>query len=58
MNNTDKRKEAEDQKTSDEKLQGSKSDPQQTELEGLKQGGKEPIVREEDKARDEDGNID
>jgi hypothetical protein len=35
--------------------QGSKSDPQMTELEGLKEGGKEPHVHQEDKARDSDG---
>jgi hypothetical protein len=58
MNSMDKRNEDNDQRSADEKLQGSKSDPQKTELEGLKQGGKEPVVHEEDKARDEDGNID
>lgn len=29
--------------------EGSKSDPQMTELEGLKEGGKEPHVHKEDK---------
>lgn len=29
--------------------EGSKSDPQMTELEGLKEGGKEPHVHTEDK---------
>jgi hypothetical protein len=36
-------------------LHPSQSDPQLTELEGLKQGGVGPIVRPEDEARDEDG---
>lgn len=35
--------------------QGSRSDPQMTELEGLKEGGKEPHVHKEDKPRDGDG---
>jgi hypothetical protein len=33
----------------------SKSDPQLTELDGLKKGGVEPTVNPEDKARDGDG---
>lgn len=35
-----------------------KSDPQLTELDGLKKGGKGPIVNPADKARDKDGKID
>lgn len=42
----------------DEKLKGSKSDPQKTEMEGLKKGGVEPNVHPEDVARDEKGRID
>jgi len=57
MNNTDKEKSTASSNDQD-KLKGSKSDPQMTELEGLKEGGKEPIVHEEDKGKDEDGNID
>jgi hypothetical protein len=38
--------------------EGSKSDPQMTELEGLKEGGKEPHVHKEDKPRDGDGKPD
>lgn len=38
--------------------EGSKSDPQMTELEGLKKGGKEPHVHETDKPRDEGGEKD
>lgn len=34
--------------------EGSKSDPQMTELEGLKEGGKSPHVHQEDKPRDDD----
>ena len=37
---------------------GSKSDPQKTELEGLKEGGREPKVHQDDKARDDEGNPD
>lgn len=35
--------------------EGSKSDPQMTELEGLKEGGKEPHVHHDDKPRDGEG---
>lgn len=35
--------------------EGSKSDPQMTELEGLKEGGREPHVHKEDKPRDGEG---
>ena len=38
-----------------EKLKGSKSDPPKTEMEGLKQGGVEPDVHEDDKPKDEKG---
>jgi hypothetical protein len=38
-----------------EKLKGSKSDPQKTEMEGLKRGGVEPKVHEEDRPKDEKG---
>lgn len=38
--------------------EGSKSDPQMTELEGLKKGGKEPHVHEDDKPKDEEGKKD
>jgi hypothetical protein len=38
-----------------EKLKGSKSDPQKTEMEGLKRGGVEPNVHEDDRAKDEKG---
>ena len=44
-----------DKKDSNERLEGSKSDPQKTEMQGLKQGGKEPIVHPDDKARDDEG---
>ena len=45
-------------KENDEKLQGSASDPQKTEMEGLKQGGVEPNVYPDDKAKDEKGKTD
>ena len=35
-----------------------KSDPQLTELDGLKKGGVEPTVNHADKARDEEGKLD
>lgn len=38
--------------------EGSKSDPQMTELEGLKKGGKEPNVHNDDKPRDSEGKRD
>jgi hypothetical protein len=38
-----------------EKLKGSKSDPQKTEIEGLKRGGVEPNVHEDDRPKDEKG---
>lgn len=38
--------------------EGSKSDPQMTEFEGLKQGGKSPHVHEDDKPLDDDGEQD
>jgi len=47
-----------DHKGEDEYAKGSKTDPQMTELEGLKDGGREPMVHEEDRSRDEEGNID
>ena len=40
-----------------EKLKGSKTDPQKTEMEGLKQGGVDPNVHREDKPKDEKGRI-
>ena len=47
-----------DKNDNDDRLKGSKSDPQKTEMEGLKEGGKEPIVHADDKARDDEGKID
>jgi hypothetical protein len=44
-----------DNDNNSEKLKGSKSDPPETEMEGLKQGGVEPNVHEDDKPRDEKG---
>ena len=38
-----------------EKLKGSKSDPPKTEMEGLKKGGVEPNVHEDDRPKDEKG---
>ena len=38
-----------------EKLKGSRTDPQKTEMEGLKQGGVEPNVHQDDKPKDEKG---
>ena len=35
-----------------ERLKGSKTDPQKTELEGLKEGGVEPAVHPDDKEKD------
>jgi hypothetical protein len=35
-----------------------KSDPQLTELDGLKKGGKQPTVNPADRARDEKGKMD
>jgi len=37
------------QQNDNDRLKGSQSDPQQTELEGLKQGGVEPVVHPGDK---------
>jgi hypothetical protein len=42
----------------DKSLKGSKSDPQKTEMKGLKKGGVEPAVHTDDKAKDEKGKID
>ena len=41
-----------------ERLEGSRTDPQKTEMEELKQGGKKPIVHEEDKPLDHEGKPD
>ena len=62
MNNLadDKKKNTEngkDQSVNSDPKQG-KSDPQLTELDGLKKGGVEPTVNHADKARDEDGKLD
>ena len=38
-----------------EKLKGSKTDPQKTEMEGLKKGGVEPNVHPDDRPKDEKG---
>ena len=38
-----------------EKLKGSKTDPQKTEMQGLKEGGVEPNVHPDDKPKDEKG---
>ena len=38
-----------------EKLKGSKTDPQKTEMQGLKEGGVEPNVHQDDKPKDEKG---
>ena len=38
-----------------EKLKGSKTDPQKTEMEGLKKGGVEPNVHPQDRPKDEKG---
>jgi hypothetical protein len=38
-----------------EKLKGSRTDPQKTEMEGLKKGGVEPNVHPDDKPKDEKG---
>ena len=54
----DEKKHDHKEKESEERLQGSKSDPQKTEMEGLKQGGKEPVVHNEDKPKDEEGKTD
>ena len=54
----DERKDRYNEQESEGRLQGSKSDPQKTEMEGLKQGGKEPIVHSDDKAKDEEGKTD
>ena len=48
-----------DKGTDNEKeLTGSKSDPQKTEMEGLKKGGVEPNVHPDDLPRDEKGKTD
>ena len=44
-----------DKRDKEENLQGSKSDPQKTEMEGLKEGGNDPVVHSDDKPRDNDG---
>lgn len=38
-----------------EKLKGSKSDPQKTEMAGIKEGGVDPHVHEDDRPKDEKG---
>jgi len=65
MNNLehDKDKDAEKKDAIKEKgdvsaQEGSRSDPQLTELDGLKQGGVEPHVNPEDKPRDAEGKPD
>lgn len=50
--NTDKKK---DNDNNTEKLKGSKTDPQKTEMEGLKKGGVDPNVHTDDKPKDEKG---
>jgi hypothetical protein len=50
--NDNKNKQENQNPTYDE---GSKSDPQMTELEGLKDGGKQPHVHKEDKPRNSEG---
>lgn len=47
-----------DDKTSENHSKASESDPQLTELDGLKKGGVEPNVTEEDKYIDKDGKKD
>jgi len=48
-----------DKGTDNEKeLTGSKSDPQKTEMEGLKKGGVEPNVHHDDLPRDKKGKTD
>ena len=44
--------------TTNEDPKQGKSDPQLTELDGLKKGGVDPTVNKSDKARDKDGKID
>lgn len=46
-----------EEKKSEKVLQGSKSDPPQTELEGLKKGGVEPPVHPEDKEEFKEGDF-
>jgi hypothetical protein len=36
-------------------VEGSQTDPQKTEMKGLKKGGVEPVVNEEDKPKDGKG---
>lgn len=52
--NNIKNKETDNEK----ELTGSKSDPQKTEMEGLKKGGVEPNVHPDDLPRDEKGKTD
>lgn len=42
----------------DKELTGSRTDPQKTEMEGLKKGGVEPNVHPDDLPRDEKGKTD
>jgi len=51
--NTDKR--TDNQNDNTEKLKGSKTDPQKTEMEGLKKGGVDPNVHPGDRPKDEKG---
>lgn len=39
----------------EKKLTGSRTDPQKTEMEGLKKGGVEPNIHQDDLPRDEKG---
>lgn len=59
--NTNERAQNDEKRTDNdnyfEKLKGSRTDPQKTEMEGLKRGGVEPNVHPQDKPKDEKGRV-
>jgi hypothetical protein len=57
-NFSDKDKKNSNQSDNSESLHPSESDPQKTEMEGLKKGGVKPVVHPDDKAKDGDGKPD
>ena len=58
MANEEKNKPREAPDTTNGDPDQRKSDPQLTELDGLKKGGVEPTVHPQDKPKDEEGKVD
>lgn len=53
--NIEPNKKPDAEKSHHDHLTGSKTDPQKTEMEGLKKGGARPVGNEEDKPKDTKG---